>query len=221
MPTLRLIVPFLALACLCAGCPRGGPAPAPPEASATAQPVVVNLPEARTVAVEGEYVSPRTGFRYPEKMGELVRVDIAEYDRDGYDLSVGYDLYREGAQRIPGTSLAALTAYVYPSARDRGAEFAGILSEIESTGYPQLAVVENGEAEIEVGDGRITARFARYGFKRMSMIGPIDAFTDTWLYSIVKKGIRWSVKFRVTYLGSDVETIRPKIAACIRDLDLR
>jgi len=221
MPTHRLIAPLLALACLCAGCPHTDPPSASAPAPVTAQPAVVALPEARDVVVEGEYVSPRTGLAYPLELGEFVRVDLAEYDRDGYDLSAGYDLYREGAPRIPGTSLAALTAYVYPSTRDRGVEFAGILSEIESAGYPQLAVVENGEAEIAVGDGRITARFARYGFKRMSMIGPLDAFTDTWLYSMERKGIRWSVKFRVTYYASDLETLRPKIAACIRDLDLR
>ncbi len=45
------------------------------------------------------------GFVFPEKIGEFLRVDVHKFDREGKDMSVGYN-YR--------SSPIAATIYVYP-----------------------------------------------------------------------------------------------------------
>ena len=78
------------------GCPSAG---ADPSRSATGTPN------------DSAETHPRSGFRFPVKVGPFVRVNLQRYDERGDNVSAGYNL-------VTGELQVAATVYVYPAPVD-------------------------------------------------------------------------------------------------------
>lgn len=78
------------------------------------------------------YVHRGTGFSFPAAVGEFRRAQIEQYNPEGTDVGVGYNLYSADKQ-------IAVTVFVYPAPRVIGAaqrsacndEFRSVKSDIE------------------------------------------------------------------------------------------
>jgi hypothetical protein len=148
---------------------------------------VVPLSDPVSISVEGEYVHPKSGMRFPSRVRDFHRVDLVRYDRDGLDVSAGYNLHR-------GLGGVAATIYVYPS-------FGPLHSEFEAAEGSLLR--ENADAErVEVAlhrleqEGRMReGRWGRYRVRGESF--PMT----TWLilHRLRIDGTDWNVKYRFSW----------------------
>lgn len=72
----------------------------------TTSPSSVSPPD--NTVVTGPYIHKASGMMFPQTVNDFQRSDIRRYDKEGFDESVGYDLY------APPRTITA-TVYVYPA----------------------------------------------------------------------------------------------------------
>ncbi|MEN3749037.1 hypothetical protein TPR58_17820 [Sphingomonas sp. HF-S3] len=144
---------------------------------------------------------------FPQRLGAFERGRVFEYNEDGSDASVGYDLTRDG-------KLAAiLTIYVYP-ANELGCDgtFTDAQAAITRT-YKEAKLGAERRLPSPNGATPDAARQVRYTFPlALRSEQPAPVKSDLYLYCA--PGDRWLVKYRATYLADlDLDT---EIAAALR-----
>jgi hypothetical protein len=193
------------------GACRSGDAPATGSATASpAQPTVDAsglLPgnsenKAELLHVTGDYIHKPTGLILPARAGDLVRVNVAEYDDEHDDVSANYVL--QGAE-----SRMLITAYVFPvwnmmTERITLQDVPRACQSDYETARQQMVdrlttpslVNEGPLPDVRFKDA-IVNRQAIYGAERSS-IGPWAPLT-TALYYHCGIGKVWIVQYRITY----------------------
>jgi len=136
-------------------------------------------------------VKHATGFEFPEKVDEFVRVDVHNFDNSGQDLSATYNKI----------ALAAVaTVYVYPR-RGQGLHphfketFEGIVAD-----RPGAVASEQKTVELEQ---RGSMHTAYYGYFEVEETG-IKKVSEIYLFELDD----YFVKYRITYaagMRSDAE----------------
>jgi hypothetical protein len=172
------------------GCQRYGDAPG----KALAKP--------RVLQVEGVFVHEPSGMEFPASLGDFRRVQVKQYDADGGDVGVEYNLV------APGRMVAA-TVFVYPSPPCSSAgsressvrkmmdtladrEFEQCKAEILRA-YPDGRVLSEGPFELDKGGTPRKGR--RAAFEYTMAWGPAASELDLFCYV----GDRWSIKYRFTH----------------------
>jgi hypothetical protein len=181
-------------------------------------PAYVDLEEPEPIDVTGDYVHPHTGVTFPPTHAEFKRVNVTKYDEHALDVSIGYDLYREGIE-TPGFALVNLTAYVYPSRGPIENELAGI-GEYILAEYNQPREVDAGEVVIPNSGRELEGLWSHYTFTLLTPVGPVGRETETFLFPMKYRGFAFTVKYRISYPSDLSEEVGPEIRSFIEELRL-
>jgi hypothetical protein len=154
------------------------------------------------ISAVGPYLHQPSGFSFPMTAGEFVRVDIYQYDIQGENISVSYNLDK------PSSFPIAATVYIYPSpsivsfgspasvvegARSRlcEQEFDAIKQEIAAS-YPNAKLIDMPGRPVTP-----TRYFALFEFEGEIAHVRQPLFSELELSCYVKD--KWDVKYRITY----------------------
>ena len=152
-----------------------------------------------------------TGAAFPAWIGDFRRVSVYRYDDQGADMSIGYNLIRNGRK------LAAVTFYIYPSyfraaEADNAArcdrDFHEIVKSIEKQ---HEGVVPRRADAPRPPDGIIgTTKFASYRYEEVFDTRPQPLRSDAWLSC--RPHSDWLITYRASWpesndVSSDVEQL--------------
>lgn len=166
-------------------------------------------PPGFTIDEEGVLVHLHSGGSFPLYIRSFIRGHPHNYDRAGYDVSVGYRLYESGA--------AEATIYIYPSEGVDLKEHFGSLKDSIIYYHPQARQIEEVDVAVELDDGsELSGHCAVYTFEEIfhgrNRIVESQAF-------VFKKG-NWFIAFRITYpVIADQELIRKEVNLLITSFD--
>jgi len=147
------------------------------------------------VEAKGPYVHDETGAVFPLRVGEFRRSDVYRYDRQGRDVSAGYDLATPEGRLV-------VTVYIYPAnAAPPGArteqcdrEFDSVKAAIRE--QHRSSPTEEGPALAIPGTEPARRHRAAYRLS-VKFDGAVQAVrSEAHLYCYV--GGDWFVKYRVT-----------------------
>jgi hypothetical protein len=149
------------------------------------------------------------GVAFPATIGDFQRDMIYEYNAEGTDVSVGYNLMRGGKR------LALVTIYIYPPFPIGGCEnqYADVKKSIEQAdAYTGVRLVSETRAPSPSGRNAGVAYLARYKFN-MKFDGAQEALpvqSDAYLFC--PAGAKWLVAYRATMadgadIGADVDML--------------
>ncbi|MEM7411953.1 MAG: hypothetical protein AAF430_17115 [Myxococcota bacterium] len=206
---LRALVIGIA-ALLLSGCPFAG------TTQLDLRPSTSPLPEPEPINRPGDLVLENTGFVFPERYGDFIRVAALRFDTAGLDLSVGYNYRTAGC-------LIAATVFVYPTPR---MQFVGASSEvIESVQARWISEEFTARvAEIRAHHPDITSELtyeAHLPYRGTALTGPgffFEARTNRSEMSLFVHDARWFIKPRFTYPASCREQARGLIDSFLRKL---
>jgi len=162
----------------------------------------------RDIGRPGTVAHRAAGAHFPERIGELERQNVVQYDEAGTNISAMYELHRGGDH-------LRLSVYVYPAAAVAAAPGSGQAADVERANWCRTEldmvgqVIENqpqyrGARRIEDG-----AAPAVEGVDRALSLRTIHSFTSAFfgpeqelrsstdLYCYV--GGQWQVKYRATF----------------------
>jgi len=185
--TALLIIP---LALLLAACP--------------ARPRPLHQPQA--IIADGAYTHEKSGMTFPIAVGEFHRTGIQQYDQDGLDVSVGYNLSDDRRQIIA-------TIYVYPapphisigSSPETVASVRAYLSKQEFEARkrealqprPGARLIEDTDITIPVGGTIRTGRMATFEYDENFLGKKQSLRSHLCIFNFV--GGKWVIKFRISY----------------------
>jgi hypothetical protein len=149
------------------------------------------------------------GVGFPTTIGEFQRAAVYEYNDEGSDASVGYNLVRDGKR------LALVTIYIYPPFPIGGCEnqYADVKKSIErADAYRNVRLISEDFAASPSGQHAGVAYLAHYKFS-MHFDGAADFLpvqSDAYLFC--PAGAKWLVAYRATMaegadLSADVEAL--------------
>lgn len=160
---------------------------------AAAQREVTDAPET--------WVHRHVAVGFATRIGNFHRQDITEYNDDGSDASVGYDLVRDGRK------VATVTIYVFPPYMSGSCEdqYAEVKRGIEqSTAYRDVRLTSESRTASPGGRKPRGAFLASYTLKA-SFAGE-DGLLNSDAYVFCPAGGRWLVTYRATSpAGEDVK----------------
>jgi len=192
---MRSYAKYLGLACLLlvASCRPNG------------SPVARNLVQPRPTEF---FVHEPSDFRFPAILGDFAREAVKRYDRDGQNVSVGYNL---------GQSVA-MTVFVYPvslAAPDKtlGDHFEACKRDVVSR-HKGAAVVSEGPTMVAPGGQQRLGQHAAFTYTALFARRQQDVRSELYLFMDGK----WFIKYRVTYPVGDQQTAEPAVKAFIEDL---
>ncbi len=148
---------------------------------------------AKELVAVGTYVHQPSGRRFPEQVGRFRRERILQYDADGRDVSIGYNLEEL-------TRLIAATVYVYPLANR---PFEMEIQDVQEAHDSSLLVFTR-DVTLERGEYKLACRLARITYEEVFAFsyGPVNS------YLLVCDDAPWRLKWRVTHrLGAGDEVI--------------
>jgi hypothetical protein len=154
----------------------------------------------RDIGRPGTVAHRAAGAHFPERIGELERQSVVQYDEAGTDISAMYELHRGGDH-------LRLSVYVYPAAV-AGADAARAnlcRTELDMVGqiienqpqYRGARRIEDGAAPAVEGVDRALSLRTVHSFTS-AFFGPeqeLRSLTDLYCYV----GGRWQVKYRATF----------------------
>ena len=155
----------------------------------------------RDIGRPGTVAHRAAGAHFPERIGELERQNVVQYDEAGTNLSAMYELHRGGDH-------LRLSVYVYPAAAVAGADGARASlcrTELDMVGqvienqpqYRGARRIEDGAAPAIEGVDRALSLRTVHSFTS-AFFGPeqeLRSLTDLYCYV----GGRWQVKYRATF----------------------
>lgn len=163
----------------------------------------------KRIHTEGTFVHETSGMRFPERIGPWVRERILQYDSEGHNVSVGYNIFRWG----PGI---AATVYVYPGPPTVkvfpipslggpcrglvGWHFGAVKKEIEDT-YPDAVLIAEGEVAAPQAVAKDAGRRALYRYTLPTPYGRQMFLSEAYLFGHK----RHFIKYRATYLEMHAE----------------
>ncbi len=170
-------------------------------------------PNIKRIAIEGEYVHPPSGMKFPDLIAQFRRSDIAQYDKAGDDVSAGYNL-REPFRDVVGT------VYVYPAkvfgqVADPVEMQLALIKEVVIQQHKDGKLVSDGIARLQQGETVFTGKTARFTFTDKQFFGGEDRLcSDLYLFQHGE----WLIKYRFTYPDSQRDGVQKDIANLMRDL---
>jgi len=147
-------------------------------------------------------------FRFPPRLADFGREAVKQYDRDGLNVSVGYNL---------GQSVA-MTVFVYPVAlaapdNTLGVHFEACKRDVLSR-HEGAAVVAEGPTTVAPGGQQRPGQHAAFTYTAPFARRQQAVRSELYLFMDGK----WFIKYRVTYAVGDQPTAEPAIKAFIEDL---
>lgn len=152
------------------------------------------------------WVHSATGVSFPARIAGFERRRVVEYSEDGRDVSVGYNLKRDG--KVVVVTLYAYPAYAGVSCADT---FADAQSHIANRQGARL--VREGLDLAPSGSGSPVAHYARYAIPAGGMGDGSPAVTSD-LYLHCPKGSGFLVKYRAT--GEEGFEFRPDVTRLLQ-----
>jgi hypothetical protein len=188
-PTVFARLFLLCIAVPLAGCPR--------------TPTYVAQPEAITAS--GDFVQATSGMKFPDHVDDFRRVAATLYDKDGLDVSAGYNL-------MDPTAPVIATVYVYPapplvsigSPADVIAaarvqlcqdEFARRKAEIAHA-HPDAVLLGEQDFTLPRKNGPFPGKKASYEFDYLFGGTRLRAASELYVFCYVAE--RWAVEYRFT-----------------------
>lgn len=166
----------------------------PPGAALAVNPSGAPLPHILTV--QGPWRHAASGMLFPTSVDAFDRVSVIQYDRDGLNVSAGYNL-----SAAPPRIVA--TVYVYPAPAVPGTreaacrrEFAAAIAEIRRT-YQDVTLVEERDVAHRQGATLHPGHLARFTYQ--TTFGGTAQPLASSLHLFCHVGGRWQVKYRVTH----------------------
>jgi len=119
---------------------------------------------------------------HPDRVGEFRRVKVYQYDREGRDVSVGYNLESSGRQ-------IAVTAYVHPAGRTFEEDVASMREA-----HASYQLVFDRAVEVSRVRHNLNCRLARVSYEEQfaHRFGPVDS------YLLVCIDGSWRLKWRLS-----------------------
>lgn len=154
---------------------------------------------ARNSNDQGAILHVNSGTRFPETNNQFVRNDkyIRQYDGNGNDISVGYDLRK-------GNAMVTLTQYVYQSmGKNAAAELENVNRQIKTV-YPGAVLVTQKSRDDDTA-------FSVHEYEK-------NGKTITITYIFVKKN--WFVKLRISMPYSAYRDAEQSIISYIGNMPL-
>lgn len=185
---MNRVVAILGSALVLATC-SSPPSPAPRPA-----------PGVQSLAIRGDYTHAKSGFVFPETFGTFERVGVSQFDAEGSDIGVGYDL-------DDGSVLIALTLYVYPPARTTSGDLVQLSEQFDlekaavsqahggATSSAAWTPPRTQNDESNPGHG--------IAFRYTEQFGGARQTVESLLYLFEYEG--WLVKYRISYPASQAE----------------
>ncbi|RHW17051.1 hypothetical protein D1610_13085 [Sphingomonas gilva] len=148
------------------------------------------------------YVHGETGFNFPAAVGSFARQAVIEYNEEGTDVGVSYELIADGS------IVALVSVYVYPSPSDDGAEDAQCRTSYDGAKqaiterFPDAKLVREDSRPAPDADARLAGDHVAYTitadfFSRQGAVA-----SELYVYCPPKSG--WQVKYRTsTPAGSE------------------
>ncbi len=161
----------------------------------TATPTPGTPPQIQVLPIEGPWRHAASGMQFPTAVGPFQRVSVIQYDRDGLNVSGGYNLVGPPLQVVA-------TLYVYPphGAGTREAacrqEFAGTEAEILRT-YEAARLLEEHDEVLQQGAATHPGRQAVFSY-RAPFGGETRALVSQ-LHLFCHAAGRWQVKYRISH----------------------
>ncbi len=156
-----------------------------------------------------DYIHTPSDFRFPPTVAGFARETVKQYDREGRDVSVGYN---------QGQSIA-MTVYVYPipaEGPDSSLEshFQKCKSEVVSR-HQGVELLSDGPVTASPGGQQRSGRHAAFKYNERFAQRQQDVHSE--LYVFVNGS--WFIKYRVTCPAGQKGTVEPAIKAFIEALN--
>lgn len=152
-----------------------------------------------------------TGVHFPSRKDDFVRVQIFEYNDEGSDASVGYDLIRNGRK------IASVTIYIYPPFAIGGCEnqYEDLKKSIFQAPYDDTRLLSEDRVPSPSGANDRAAYHARFSFAAPFDGQRVPVLSDAYLFC--PAGDKWLVAYRATWLKDEV--IDKDVIALFRSFD--
>jgi hypothetical protein len=156
--------------------------------------------------VAGSYTHQPSGMMFPQTLADFQRADIKFYDKEGLDMSVGYNIY------LPPRMVVA-TFYVFPAPRlvsigsppnvvDTAKEIA-VKSQFESTkqaileAHPGAKLIDEKDTSILQAGGYQSGKMATFEYE--DLFAQKRQLVQSMLYLFCYAGSNWSIEYRFSY----------------------
>jgi hypothetical protein len=155
----------------------------------------------------GDYEHEPSGMLFPPTVADFVRVELTRYDRDGLDVSVGYN----------HPMFVALTVYVLPASIRPAPEKELDDTERSVRGYsPDAKLEEKGSVRIAQGGQVAEGLHMRQHYRDRKLDRTM--VTETYVFRRTGNRMAWLVKYRITYPASIASNARPAIDRFVESL---
>jgi hypothetical protein len=152
------------------------------------------LAEPAEIEANGRYVHEPSGMVFPPAVLDFRRVEIYRYDKEGRDVSGGYNLERAGSPVIA-------TVYVYPipksdnpSANVAASHFEEVKTAVMSA-HPDAVQLKTDEVKVTQGKVTKSGLHALFRFEQDMPGGRQTCRSEAYLFT---HG-HWFIKYRLTY----------------------
>ncbi|MBO9712556.1 hypothetical protein [Sphingomonas sp.] len=154
-----------------------------------------------------------TATSFPETLGDFVRTTVYEYNAEGTDASVGYDLVRGGKK------LASVTLYIYPPYTGGGcaAEYGAVKDGVaQSKAYQNVKLISEAPAPSPTGRTAGVADLATFTYD-FGFGGGQSRPVRSEAYAFCAAHGAWIVSYRATW-PSDID-VSQDVAQLFRAID--
>lgn len=178
--------------------------------------VTPNVAGVTPIHVQGVYTHEPSGFVLPPSIGSFRRVAINQYDREGLDVSVGYNLDEVDAE-------VAFTLYVTPPLRLPDGSDSALSQQFEvEIGAIQhhhggAPVLHRQNTSSEQAGTSATGLLAQFRFEEV--FGSRQQVVESLLHLFEYDG--WRVKYRTTFPLSQREAVAPQLERFLASLQWR
>ncbi len=162
-----------------------------------------------------------SGMIFPKNVQGFIRVEITQYDKEGYDVSVGYNAYGLMYNLVA-------TIYVYPGPDMTYLGAAPETVRSLENGYLSNAIEQikgvieeqhpHWKLEYE-GDSILVpfypAKMVSYEYQHDTLVGSLKVISTAHIFLVDH---RWFVKFRFTYPEASAKQYTPKAFNLVRSL---
>ncbi len=193
----------------------------PPSTTRMPAPRSEPLENSIEISVDGDFYHSPSEMIFPEHVEGFSRVEITQYDKEGYDVSVGYNAYGLMYNLIA-------TIYIYPGPEMtylgaapetvRSLESSDLSNEIERNvkfieeQHPDWSLYYEGDSKI---NSSYPSRMASFEYQQETLTGPVKVISTVHIFLV---DYRWFVKFRFTYPAASAEQYTPKVFNLVRSL---
>jgi len=171
------------------------------------------LTEPAEIEANGRYVHEPSGMVFPPAVLDFKRVELFRYDKEGRDVSGGYNLERDAYTIVA-------TVYVYPIPPSGNPATGLVAAHFESvkqaimTAHPDARLLQ--EDQVKVTQGKVT-KFGLHALFRLSQATPAGqqmSRSEAYLFTHGK----WFIKYRLTYPEAYAEQCARDIKAFMETL---